>query len=1032
MSDPTGEEGWLALADESKRNATDLEKCVEVVECYKRAITLEPCSIKIWLAYCEWFWSLYEKCQNSKTGWPEEEYELGKEIFNLETALDIWQHGAHATKYRLNDSNEIWNRWISIELQSLSGSRDEEKINHIRELFNDRLQTPHSTWDDTSQMFSTFLTNFSESTWEASMIKVTKISKEAKDTYRQREQFELKLKKAVESGSNEAVKSQMLDYLSWEQNQAFKKNKKGALSKTINLCIALFERALTSTQLAVDPTVWEDYIVFLLSFKSDCSDVDLPSIISICYRGTSHCPWSGALWARYILCAEMEPLPFARIEQIKHTATNNRELDRDGMNDVILFYIAWCGYLKRRTMIEGATDEDHDLAEMGLPTALEDVTQWGIRCIGKSWKGDPYFRIETILIQNLTERHALEEARELWQGLVATHADSYDFWYQYYQWEMIVRDSKGSPTIATAVLAQAIRHKTLDWPEKMMEVYVKHCNNHENANVVLQATNMVHRIAKGVAKRREREAAVYQTELVKSGAEKQCTISPTDQELNVESQKRKRETETETEEEIEGTSKKIKTLDQTTVQEQNLKRDRENTTVIVTNLPPEVTQTKVKNYFKDYAHINSLLLKTEVDKISSIALIELRTREDVQSALLKDRKYFGDRQISVMPATGLTLYVTNFPPTADDDYFQNLFKDCGEILSIRWPSVKYRTSRRFVYISFRTSQAAEAAVKLNGLSLGNIYRLYIAYSNPNIKKDREGATAEGREIHVTNLDTSLTEEDINETFSKYGTVQRVNILKKLSGKSKGAAFIVFETKEQASAALELDKTKLKSSVLSVEISKERNYKPTAVIVNKNFQTPSVDNDLIISPRKDHDTKNTNFAESKASFGSEIAKRTITLLNIPDTINDARIRLLCSSFGEITRLVLRPDHQGAIIEFSDSISASNAILGLENYEILPGRRLRTGILKDLFMGKDADKRLISQIKKPAIKLMQPATKIQRPIPPATNGKKKKLILAKSSPSIPIDSISSESNDVDQRKGKKQMSNADFKALVSKGK
>ncbi|POS84276.1 hypothetical protein EPUL_003405 [Erysiphe pulchra] len=1025
MPDPTGEEGWLALTDETKRNASDLEKCVEVVECYKRAITLEPCSTKIWLAYCEWFWSLYEKCQNSRTGWSEEECELGKEIFNLETALDVWHQGAHATKYRLNDSNEIWNRWISIELQILSESCDEGKINHIRELFNDRLQTPHATWDDTSQMFSTFLTKYSERTWEASMVEVTKIAKEAKDTYSQREKFELKLKKAVESGSNEAVKTQMLDYLSWEQNQAIKKNKKGTLSKTINLCIALFERALTSTQFAVDPTIWEDYIVFLLSSKSDYSNINLPSIISICYRGTSHCPWSGALWARYILCAEMEPLPFASIEQIKHTATNNRDLDRDGMNDVILFYIAWCGYLKRRTMIKEATDEDHDLAEMGLPTALEDVTQWGIRRIGKSWKGDPYFRIETILIQNLTERHALEEARELWQRLVATHADSYDFWYQYYQWEMIVKDSKEPPTLATAVLAQAVRHKTLDWPEKMMEVYVKHCNNYEKADVVLQAINLVHRVAKGVAKRREREAAVYQTELTKSGSEIEGTTSPADPESNVETQKRKREIE---EEEIGGTIKKIRTLDQTTDQEQNLKRDRENTTVVVTNLPPKVTQTKVKNYFKDYAHINSLLLKTEVDEKSSIALIELRTREDVQSALLKDKKYFGDRQISVIPATGLILYVTNFPPTADDDYFHNLFKDCGEILSIRWPSVKYRTSRRFVYISFRTQQAAEAAVQLNGLSLSSIHKLYIAYSNPSIKKDREGATAEGREIHVTNLDTSLTEEDVNETFSKYGTVQRVNILKKLSGKSKGAAFIVFETKEQASAALELDKTKLKSSVLSVEISRERNYKPTATIVNKDGQTLSADSDIITSPRKDHDTNNT---ESKAPSSSEIAKRTITLLNIPDTINDARIRLLCSSFGEITRLVLRPDHQGAIIEFSNSLSASKAILGLENYEILPGRRLRTGFLKDLFAEKDADKIQISQTKKPAIKLIQPPTKIQRPTPPATNGKKKKLAQVKSSPSVPQNYVSSESSAVGQGKGKKQMSNADFKALISNG-
>ncbi|RKF75925.1 putative RNA-binding protein [Golovinomyces cichoracearum] len=1034
MPDPVTEDEWLALAEEAKRTACDLEKRVEVVELYKRAIAIQPCSNKIWLAYCEWVRSLHNQCQVFDPGWTEEERSLGQEIFNLQVVIDLWQQGTQATRYRLNDSHEIWNRYISIELDALSDPPTDEQIENLRILFIERLKIPHATWDETSQMFSTFLSNYRESDWESTMVEVTKISKDAKIQYGQREPNELKLQRAVESGDLEALKSQFLDYLNWEQSQALKITKRGSNLSSINLCVSLFERALTSAYLAKDPILWEDYIIVLLEIKNPSnSSIQLPSILSICHRATKNCPWSGALWARYILCAEMEPLPFSSIEQIKHAATNTGDLDRDGINDVVLFYVAWCGYLKRRTLVEGATDEDFDLVEMGLPTALEDVRLWGKRRYGKSWKGDPYFRIESILIQTLTEKGYLEEARSHWRELVATHADSYDFWYQYYQWEMIVRNLKEPPINATRVLLQAIRHKTLDWPEKIMEIYIKHCDNYEKADTILQALNTVHRISKGVIKRREREAFDHQTQSLQLNSGTEVTSTSTNRNTDSEPLKRKREDE----EDSRSNTKKLQTVNQASLQEQYLKRDRENTTIVVKNLPVEVTQTKVKQYFKDYAHINSIVLKTESDGLSAIALIELRTREDVQSALLKHNKYFGDQQISVAPGTGLTLYVTNYPPAADDKYFHELFKDCGEILSIRWPSIKFKTTRRFIYISFRTPEGAEAATKLDGLALGGVYKLSVAYSNPNIKKDREGATAEGRELHVTNLDTSLTEEDVKEVFAKYGTIQKVNILKKLSGKSKGAAFIVFENKEEAYNALNLDKTKLKSRVLSVEISKEKNFKPTATVANTESLVLNTQNDEPKSPQLKSNNGSANSFEPKILSGFDISNRSMALLNLPDTINDTRVRLLVSSFGDIVRLVLRPDYQGALVEFANPTSAGRAIMSLDGYEIIPGHKIRTGSKNDLFKGDETlphtEKTNFGQRNKSIGRLMQQTAPVRRPAAPTGIGiaKKKKLEYPNSFTETKNTNIS-DTNANQKGKDKKQMKNADFKALFSNGK
>ncbi|KIN06420.1 hypothetical protein OIDMADRAFT_112121 [Oidiodendron maius Zn] len=932
MADPVGEDGWLSLVDEASRTASDLEQRIGVVELYKRSIAAEPWSLKLWLAYCEWVWSLYTDCQTADAGWPEEEQVLGQELFSLETALDVWQQGAHATQYRLHDSTELWNRYISIELELLSKSPTRESIERVRKLFLERLQIPQATWEETSQMFSTFITRYDEPSWEATMVQAAKLSEGAKNLYAKREKHETELERAQSTGDLEAEKATMIDYLDWESKQARMKPKKGALASPLILVVALYERALSST-LGSDPAIWQDYIVFL----GQHTQAHLPSVLSVIARAIQHCPWSGTLWSQYIITAESEKLPYSDIESIKHAATNTRDLDRDGMEGVVLVYVAWCGYLTRRASLPGASDEDIDVAEMGLHTALESVRDWGQRLHGKKdYKGDPEFRIERIMIQYLTQKGSAAEARGYWQRL-----------------------------------------QTLDWPEKMMEIYLRHCTVYADSKSLITAINTVHWLSKNVARRRQREAA----EAAEVYAQQQpATVESAEQSPGA--SKRKREI---VPDEIGGVpNKRAKNveqeLDQEAAREQHLKRDRENTTVLVTNLPPQVTQTKVRQYFKDYGHVNSIAMRTEDDELSSTALIEFRSNEDVQSALIRDGKYFGEKQIKVGPATGLTLYVTNYPPAADDSYIHGLFKNCGEIFSIRWPSLKYNTHRRFCYVTFRQQAAAAAATHMNGQMLPGGFKLSALYSDPSRKKSREGPTAEGRELHVTSLDNALNEDDLKAVFEKYGSIEGVRLLRTMGGESKGAAFIVFKKKEDASAALTLDKTKLKSRVMTVELSIGKNFKPTATSKGTSASpVPDTDGNSVASPSNTSEAHINSDAQHRPS-ATEISERTIALINVPDTINDARIRAIAEPFGSIVKLVLRPDHQGATIEYADAMSAGRASLALENYEIVPGRRLRTGSVKDLYREQDeikTDRIQVGQGKKQPGNYIRPTAPVRRP-------------------------------------------------------
>ncbi|KAI9647808.1 Splicing factor [Ciborinia camelliae] len=951
MGEPVGEDEWLALVDEASRNARDLDQRIEVVELYKRAISAEPWSNPLWLARCDWVLSLYTDCRDPDAGWPEDEQQLGQELFTLQTAQNLWQEGAAATQFRLNDSHELWNRWITFELELVARSPTREGISGVRQKFLDRLQTPHAKWYETSQMFSTFITKYDESSWESTMVQVTQMGSAAKYLYEQREERELKLQQAVAAGDKEGAASIMKEYLEWESLQPLKKPKKGLPHSPQILTVALYERALASTILGRDPGTWEDYIAFVQQSYAVNPDAQLGNPIYIAQRATAHCPWSGSLWARYILLAETQNLDFSTIEDIKHAATSTGVLDREGkMDEVIEVYIAWCGYLRRRTIHKSPEDEAFDMADVGLSGSLETVLDWGRRLHKREYTGDPSFRIERILIQYLTQKGSVEEARGFWRSLVNTHQRSYAFWQQYYFWEMTVQNPNSSTKLPSMVLSQAIRTKDLDWPEAIMEMYIAHCNNYEDAHTLLAAKDLVRRQFQLVVKRREKLAA-EQAELYAQQQPQVITPDPTVEESPGNS-KRKREA---TSEDVDGnTHKKIKNeqpvADPEALRQQHLTRDRENTTVIVTNLPPEVTQTKVRQYFKEYGHINSLTLKREADKLSSTCLIEFRSNEDVQSSFLRDGKFFGENQIKVETGTGLTLYVTNYPPAADENYMHKLFKDCGEIFSIRWPSLKFNTHRRFCYITFRKAEAASAATQLDGKFLENKFKLVAKYSDPAGKKQREGATAEGRELHITSLDSSLKEDDLKEVFAKYGQVETVRILRTTNGESKGAGFIVFEKKDEATAALELDKTKLKSSVLHVELTQARNYKPIATSREKGTPVspaPDADGDSAMSPTSTTGYPHNNQHALHQPSKPESSNRTVTLLNVPDTVNDARIRAIAEPFGNITKVVLRPDHQGAIIEYEDVASAGKAALSLENHEIAPGRKLRTGGMKDLF-------------------------------------------------------------------------------------
>ena len=79
----------------------------------------------------------------------------------------------------------------------------------------------------------------------------------------------------------------------------------------------------------------------------------------------------------------------------------------------------------------------------------------------------------------------------------------------------------------------------------------------------------------------------------------------------------------------------------------------------------------------------------------------------------------------------------------------------------------------------------------------------------------------GRKLYVGNLPFSATEQSLQSTFSKHGTVESVSLITdRDSGQSKGFGFIEMRTNAEANAAIsELNGTTLDGRAIKVNEAK---------------------------------------------------------------------------------------------------------------------------------------------------------------------------------------------------------------------
>ncbi|KAG5726870.1 hypothetical protein E4T56_gene1120 [Termitomyces sp. T112] len=779
----------------------------------------------------------------------------------------------------LMKSHLLWDLQRDWELQQLESVTFIEK-NHLQDIiqvfFVARLGQPHSNSEETLEYYSTFTTNNrSPAQYEPLLVTASKARAHALKSLERREPFEDALVK-----SNYSL-DEYARYITYERR---------ARNPDLFVMITVFERAIAEAEKRRfdGETGAEEALRMFWVGLADVlriNDAGEEGEMDIFRRAIRSVPGCGEIWARYMRALER----YGSGEQVAEIFNQafGIGLVQSDIEEIIPVVLARAGQLRRRT--ENETDEEI------LPTLI-GILENGIDMVRRASKtGDAKLRLEKYLAVIYQQAELHDNAINVWEAAAKCNKSSYLVWTSLT--ETLI---KYQQLERAAGVFRDIHTKNLDWPEAIWEAWINFEQLYGSIEGLDQCLDKVEKAQYQVNVRRAKEAekAGYQGFQVAVEV-KPTTITETATpvadpdivDVNVDSIPRQRGTKREAEAEPIGAHKKAK-MEQ---KPPPLKRDRENSTIFVGDLPAGIEEEELIRLFKDCGTIREVKVTRMPESL--VATVEFFDRDSVPAALTKDKKKLREQEVAVHLAWKSTLYVTNFPESADDAVIRDLFGQYGTIFDVRWPSKKYKSTRRFCYVQFTSQTSAENALELHGRELELNHPMNVFISNPERKKERTDQDANEKEIYVAGLSKFTTQADLDKLFKSYGMIKEIRMSTDDKGHSKGFAFIEYEQEQDALASLDANNYELKRRRIAVTLSDSR-------VRNR--------------------TRNT-VADSGLSRMADTRNRSIRVRNLPANTQDGLLQQAFEKLAAVKRVEVFIDQNEAVVELDNAAEAGKLLL-----------------------------------------------------------------------------------------------------------
>ncbi|KAK0503883.1 hypothetical protein EDD18DRAFT_1411611 [Armillaria luteobubalina] len=890
---------WLELI-ELKKASLDLgtvDGVAKLLAVYERAES-DYTSIPLLKSHIEFVLEQNARYCGSEATEPKPDVfgELFSEDWTRTTLSDIVKKG----QGHLTQSHVLWDLqrdWELAMLEAKSGSARIETAELVQRFLLERLRQPHSNSDDTFQTYSSFTTNHKPpQDYEPLLIAATKIRSQAVKNFQRRETMEAALVQShfsLESYSK---------YVAYENRARY---------PDLLVMGGVYECAIAEAakrKFAGEASAEEALRSFWVGY---CDAVrmlgDESSELEVLRRAIRSAPASGDVWARYIRhlervsdSADDSSRTEDSVSEIYNSALGTNLLQSE-VEQIIPVVLARAGFEKRR--FEAGDGDDETFA------TLIAILESGIEMVRKAnSNGDQWLRLEKYLSEIYRVAGLVDSLIKLWQTTAKHYKISYMACTLYT--DALIKNDRADDA---RKVFQEVHRKHFDWPEAIWDAWVTFEHFHGTVEEINAAMNNIEKIRLQVNARRAKEAEKASRQYAQMAAEQLVTeVEAVQQQQHDNANENAMEVESAPSVNTVGRGTKRRSEDDGAgaapkrAKTGIAPRDRENCTVFVADLSPSVKEDDLRALFQDRGVIKTIKISPMPE--GHVATVEFAERDCIPAALTKDKKRIHEQEIAVHLAWQSTLYITNFPESADDAYIRNLFGEFGVIFDVRWPSKKFKSTRRFCYVQYTSPTAAQAALSLHGKELEPHQSLSVLISNPERKKDRSDRDADNKEIYVAGLNRMTSSDDLRKLFEQHGEVKDVRMATDQSGQCKGYAFIEYKVAEHAAAALQLNNFELKKRHIAVTMSD-----PRAKARQRN--------------KPDADT------ESGLDRRADVRSRSVRIHNLPQNTEEQEglLQQTIEKIVAVVRVEILGDTREAVVELATAADAGKLLLRPEPLE-----------------------------------------------------------------------------------------------------
>ncbi|CAM0136295.1 Protein phosphatase PP2A regulatory subunit B [Umbelopsis sp. WA50703] len=250
-------------------------------------------------------------------------------------------------------------------------------------------------------------------------------------------------------------------------------------------------------------------------------------------------------------------------------------------------------------------------------------------------------------------------------------------------------------------------------------------------------------------------------------------------------------------------------------------------------------------------------------------------------------------------AASASLYVGELDPTVTEAMLFEMFNMIGPVASIRvCRDAVTRRSLGYAYVNFHNMVDGERALESLNYTLikGKPCRIMWSQRDPALRKTGSG------NIFIKNLDASIDNKALHDTFSAFGNILSCKVATDEEGQSKGYGFVHYETHEAAETAIK--------HVNGMLLNDKKVYVGHHI------------------PRKERQSK---IDEIRANFTNIYVK------NLDTEISDEEFQDMFGKFGAITSAVVQRDEDGkskgfGFVNYEEHGAAKAAVEELNDKDI----------------------------------------------------------------------------------------------------